>query len=89
MWVILAIGAAVLATVFGAGVGVPRARPAGPAGAIVRWGHALVWVFLSLMFLALAGGAASALFVAPLGLVALATYVRFLATLFRSAKGRR
>ncbi len=85
-WGLLAVVSVVLAVVFGTGIGVPRSRPSGVRGAVVRWAHAIVWVLMAAMFLALATGAAGASLVAPLGLLALATYVTFLVALFGSAR---
>jgi hypothetical protein len=81
-WLALTVGAFALAVVFAAGVGVPRDRPPARRGAVLRWGHAVVWVLLALMFGAIASAADA--MVAPLGLAALATYLLFLAVLLGS-----
>jgi hypothetical protein len=87
VWVALAIGSLALAAAFGRGLGVPKVRPPGTRGAIIRWGHAIVWVLVALMFVALAIGEIASSFVPLLGLTALATYLVFLGTLMTSHRG--
>jgi hypothetical protein len=85
---ILALGSLVLAAVFGAGIGVPRTLPAGARGTVIRWAHAVVWVLLAGMSVALALGPSGASVYPVLGLGALVLYLAYLATLFGSAKRR-
>ncbi len=75
-WLVLACVALVATLAFAAGLGVPRERPAGVRGRIVRWGHALVWLLLALTFLALSVGQGQ--LAGPLGLLALIGYIVFL-----------
>ena len=78
-WPLAAIGALVAAAAFAAGLGVPRDRPAGPRGFLLRWGHASVWLLLSGTFAAIALGLENV--AGFLGLVALVCYLTFLGTL--------
>ncbi len=77
-WLLASVAALAAAIAFAAGLGVPRHRPTGLRGVIVRWGHSAVWVLLAGTFAALAisrGELASAL-----GLLALGSYGVFLGT---------
>lgn len=78
-WPIAAAGALVAACAFAAGFGVPRDRPPGPRGFILRWGHAAVWLLLAGTFAALAVGQESV--AGFLGLLALVSYFSFLGAL--------
>ena len=85
-WFLLAGVAAIAAVAFAAGLGVPRERPPGRRGGIVRWGHALVWVLLAAVFLGLGLGPPADALAAPLGLLALAAYLGFLGALLSSGR---
>jgi len=84
-WPIASIGALAAAIAFAAGLGVPRQRPPGIRGVIIRWAHAAVWFLLSATFAALAFGMGS--LAGFLGLLALVCYVTFLMTLFGVRRG--
>ena len=86
-WLAWAGLAGVVASLFAAGVGVPANRPNGARGAIVRWGHAIVWLAVAVMLFALSIGPAGQAVAAPLGLIALATYGTFLTALLASRRG--
>jgi hypothetical protein len=86
-WLAWAGLASVIAWLFAVGVGVPANRPNGARGAIVRWGHAIVWLAVAVMLVALSIGPAGQAVAAPLGLIALATYGTFLAALLSSPRG--
>lgn len=79
-WALASLGALAAAVAFAAGFGVPRDRPAGPRGYVLRWGHASVWFLLSGTFSAIALGRES--LAGLLGLVALVCYLAFLGALF-------
>jgi hypothetical protein len=53
----------------------------------VRWGHAVVWLTLAAMCSVLSVGRDGQALVAPLGLIALATYLAFVAALPASRRG--
>jgi hypothetical protein len=80
-WLVASVGALVAALAFAAGLGVPRIRPIGFRGIILRWGHAAVWFLLSGTFAAVAVGLGS--LAGFLGLLALVCYVTFLVALAR------
>jgi hypothetical protein len=86
-WLAWAGLAGVIASLFAVGVGVPANRPVGARGAIVRWGHAIVWLALAVTLAALSIGPAGQAVAAPLGMIALATYGTFLAALLSSRRG--
>ena len=86
-WLAWAGLAGVVASLFAAGVGVPANRPNGARGAIVRWGHAVVWLAVAVMLVALSIGPAGRAVATPLALIALATYGTFLAALLSSRRG--
>ena len=83
-WLLASIGALVAAIAFAAGLGVPRQRPAGLRGVVLRWGHMTVWLLLAGTFAAIAadrGGLAGFL-----GLLALICYIGFLVALFSARR---
>lgn len=82
--IIALLASVILTIVFAAGVGVPRRRPAGIRGAIMRWGHAVTWVFVCATLAAAAVGDPAEQLVAPLALAALVAYLTFLGTLLGS-----
>ncbi len=85
-WLVLAGVATVAAVAFGIGLGVPARLPHGTRGVLLRWGHAVVWAILAVVFLALAAGPPFDRLAPPLGLLALGTYGAFLGALL--TKGR-
>lgn len=88
VWLILAVGAGIVAIVFALGVGVPAMRPPGARGVIARWGHAFTWLMLALALLTLGLGPPIDALAGPLGLVALVSYLAFLGSLL-GARPRR
>jgi hypothetical protein len=86
-WLTWAGAAAVLTLVFSAGLGAPSQRNPGWRGVFLRWGHAGVWLALTILFLALSFGPAAEALAGPLGLIALLTYVAFLGVLLTSRHG--
>jgi hypothetical protein len=86
-WLIWAGVAAVVALVFGSGLGAPRQRLPGWRGVLLRWGHAAVWLELGALFLALSIGPAGTALAGPLGAIALVTYAAFLVALI-TLRGR-
>ena len=83
-WLIAAGLALVAAIAFGAGLGVPKERPSGVHGFVLRWGHALTWLLLAITFVAVAAGYGS--MAGYIGLLALASYVAFIVALSRAKK---
>lgn len=81
VWFLPAVVSLLVALVFAAGVGVPATRPSGLQGAIVRWGHAVVWLLLAAAFAAIGAGPPLDGLAAPLGLLALVIYLAFLASM--------
>jgi hypothetical protein len=80
-WLVWTVVAAVVAIVFGAGLGSPKQPPPGGRGALLRWGHAAVWLALAALFLALSVGPAGGAIAGPLGAIALVTYAAFVVAL--------
>lgn len=87
-WLAFSLVAIALAVLFALGVGNPPRPPGGIRRVILRWFHALTWVFLAACFLSLALNVTPGVEPSTLALLGLASYLTFIGALVTSLPKR-